>query len=85
VLSLSVYTNLLITRQPMDFYFKPHPDGFKDRILRVSPDILPPGSIKIETVWVNDQPYTDFDAAALTVKLPESKESVRVKVRIAPA
>ena len=39
----AVYTNLLITKQPLDLYFKPRADGFKDRILRVSPDILPPG------------------------------------------
>ena len=38
-----VYTNLLITKQPLDFYFKPHPGGFKDNMLRVAPDILPPG------------------------------------------
>lgn len=80
----AVYTNLLITKQPMDFYFKPQPGGFKDNILRVSPDILPPGSVRLEQVWINDQPYDNFDAGALTVKLPESQESLRVKVRIAP-
>ena len=46
----AVYTNLLITKQPLDLHFKPRADGFKDRILRVSPDILPPGSIRIESV-----------------------------------
>ncbi len=68
----SVYTNLLITKQPMDFHFKPKPGAFKDNILRVSPDILPPGSIKIESVTINGEPYDDFDAEALTVKLPDS-------------
>ena len=68
-----VYTNLLITKQPLDFYFKPLPGGFKDNILRVSPDILPPGSIRIGEVWVDDEPYTEFDADTLTVKLPDSK------------
>jgi hypothetical protein len=42
----AVYTNLLITKQPMDFYFKPQPGGFKDNILRVAPDILPEGSVR---------------------------------------
>jgi mannose/cellobiose epimerase-like protein (N-acyl-D-glucosamine 2-epimerase family) len=79
-----VYTNLLITKQPLDLYFKPQPNGFKRNILRVSPDILPPGSIKIEQCWVNNDPYTNFDAEALTVKLPQSNEPVRVKVRVAP-
>ena len=80
----SVYTNLLITKQPMDFYFKPQPNAFKDNILRVQPDILPPGSIKIGQCWVNGEPYTNFDADALTVKLPDSSEPVKVKVQIVP-
>lgn len=68
----SVYTNLLITKQPMDFHFKPKLGAFKDNILRVSPDILPPGSIKIESVTIDGEPYTDFDAEGLTVTLPSS-------------
>jgi mannose/cellobiose epimerase-like protein (N-acyl-D-glucosamine 2-epimerase family)/anti-anti-sigma regulatory factor len=66
----AVYTNLLITKQPMDFYFKPKPDAFKDNILRVHPDILPPGSMRLEEVWINGDPYSDFDPVAMTVKLP---------------
>jgi mannose/cellobiose epimerase-like protein (N-acyl-D-glucosamine 2-epimerase family) len=80
----SVYTNLLITKQPMDFHFKPYPNGFKRNILRVSPDILPTGSIRIGEVWINDEPHDDFNADELTVKLPDSKEQVRVKVRVVP-
>ena len=80
----AVYTNLLITKQPTDFYFKPQPGGFKRNILRVSPDILPPGIIKIDACWIDVQPYTNFDALGLTVKLPQSTVPVRVKVRIAP-
>ncbi|EGK90234.1 N-acyl-D-glucosamine 2-epimerase [Microcoleus vaginatus PCC 9802] len=80
----AVYTNLLITKQPMDFYFKPMPGGFKDNILRVSPDILPPGSIKIGACEIDGQPYTNFDADNLTVQLPDTKERVKVKVQIVP-
>lgn len=79
-----VYTNLLITKQPMEFYFKPQPGAFKRNILRVSPDILPPGSIHIGQVWINDEPYSDFDADGLTVKLPDTKDELRVKVQIVP-
>lgn len=79
-----VYTNLLITKQPLDLYFKPQPGAFKDNILRVQPDILPPGSIKIGQVWIDDQPYSDFDADGLTVKLPDTKAQVKVKVQIVP-
>jgi mannose/cellobiose epimerase-like protein (N-acyl-D-glucosamine 2-epimerase family) len=80
----AVYTNLLITKQPMDFYFKPMPGAFKDNILRVSPDILPEGSIKIGACWIDGQPYNNFDAGALTVTLPETQERVKVKVQIVP-
>ncbi len=80
----AVYTNLLVTKQPMDFYFKPIPGGFPDNILRVSPDILPPGSIKIGSVEIDGQPYSDFDADKLAVKLPDTKERVKVKVNIVP-
>jgi hypothetical protein len=80
----AVYTNLLITKQPLDFYFKPLPGAFRDNLLRVSPDILPPGSIRLSEVWLDDQPYSNFDAAALTVNLPDTQEQVRVKVRLAP-
>ncbi|NJR50618.1 MAG: N-acyl-D-glucosamine 2-epimerase [Leptolyngbyaceae cyanobacterium CSU_1_3] len=80
----AVYTNLLITKQPMDFYFKPMPGAFKDNILRVSPDILPAGSIRIGQCWIGDQPYSDFDADALTVKIPDTTERVKIKVQIVP-
>jgi mannose/cellobiose epimerase-like protein (N-acyl-D-glucosamine 2-epimerase family) len=80
----AVYINLLITKQPTYFYFKPYAHGWADNILRVSPDILPPGSIYISEVFINDQPYTDFDAQGLTVKLPETEERLRVKVQISP-
>ena len=81
----AVYTNLLVVKQPMDFYFKPIPGGFEDDILRVSPDILPPGSIKIAKVEIDGEPYNNFDADALTVKLPKTDSRVKVKVTIAPA
>lgn len=80
----AVYTNLMVTKEPMDFYFKPKPDGFKDRILRVAPDILPPGSIKLTSVEINGRAHTDFNADELTVKLPDARQSIRVKVTITP-
>jgi hypothetical protein len=80
----AVYINLLITKQPMNFYFKPLAKNFKDGILRVSPDILPPGSIKITEVLIDDAPYTNYDATNLTVKLPETDKQVRVRVTLTP-
>ncbi|MBO3459385.1 AGE family epimerase/isomerase [Aetokthonos hydrillicola Thurmond2011] len=79
-----VYTNLLITKQPMDLYFKPKPGGFKDNILQVAPDILPPGSVKISDVWINGQKYTNFDPTNLTVKLPSTQDDLKVRVRLLP-
>jgi hypothetical protein len=80
----AVYNNLLVFKRPMDFYFKPQPGAFKRNILRVAPDILPAGSIRIGQVWIDDEPYDNFDAEALTVKLPDTKQQVRVKVRVEP-
>lgn len=80
----AVYINLLISKQPLDLHFKPQPNGFKDQILRVQPDILPAGSVRLEQVWVEDKPYDNFDPAALTVTLPDSDRALRVRVRIAP-
>ena len=80
----AVYTNLLITKQPMDFYFKPMPGGFPDNLLRVSPDILPPGSIRIGSCEIDGEPYSHFDAQGLTVTLPKTSDRVKVKVQIVP-
>jgi hypothetical protein len=68
----------------MMLYFKPYPGGFPDNILRVSPDLLPKGCIRIEGCWIDNNPYDDFDSSALTVKLPRSERRQTVKVKIAP-
>ncbi|MFD0520077.1 STAS domain-containing protein [Paractinoplanes durhamensis] len=79
----SVYGNLLSNNQPMDFYFRPQPGAFNG-MLRVSPDLLPPKSVKIEQVWVNGHEHRDFDPTGLTVRLPRSQEQQTVRVRLAP-
>jgi hypothetical protein len=53
-------------------------------MLRVSPDILPPGSVGISSVEIDGKPYSDFDANGLFVRLPQSNERVKVKVTIVP-
>ncbi len=81
----SIYTNLLITKKPMDFYFKPTVDGFTDGVIRVAPDLLPQGSIRIESVTMDGEAYDDFDADALTVTLPSNRTTrPKFKVRIVP-
>jgi mannose/cellobiose epimerase-like protein (N-acyl-D-glucosamine 2-epimerase family) len=79
-----VYTNLLITRHPLELYFKPLPGAFKDNLLRVAPDILPPGRAHLGAVEIDGAAHTDFDRAALVVRLPKSDAPLRVKVRIDP-
>jgi anti-anti-sigma factor len=80
----TVYTNLLITREPMDLWFSPIPGDLPDNILRVSPDILPVGSIRIGEVEVDGAPYADFDADGLTVRVPDGKQRVKIRVRVVP-
>jgi len=80
----AVYSNLLVNEEDLELHFKPKAVSFPDGILRVAPDLLPPGSVRLAEVWVNDLPYADFDAVALTVKLPANEEC-RVRVRIVSA
>jgi len=80
----SVYTNLLITKQPMYLYFKPYPDSFKDNILSVSPDILPANSISIDECYIDNKPWKDYDSTGLRVRLPETQQRVGVKVKLIP-
>jgi anti-anti-sigma factor len=80
-----VYHQLLIGKQPIDLWFSPLPESLPDRTLRVAPDILPPGSIRIGEVELDGKPYADFDADALTVRLPDDKERHKIKVRFAPS
>lgn len=81
----SVYTNLLVTKQPMDFYFRPTAGNLPGDILRVAPDILPAGSVRIAQVWIDGKEHRDFDAEAMTVKLPSSGGKLKVRVRLVPA
>ena len=81
----ATYINLLVLQEPMDFYFKPTTGGFPDKILRVAPDILPPGSIRIKQVWIDGIPYHDFDKKdGLFVRLPDDYAGKKIRVRIYP-
>jgi mannose/cellobiose epimerase-like protein (N-acyl-D-glucosamine 2-epimerase family) len=80
----SVYSNLLIAGHPMDLYFKPQPGALKDGILRVAPDILPPGRVRIGSVLADGRHFSDFDADALTIRVPASQEAIKFQVRLVP-
>ncbi len=80
----TVYQRLLLDRKPLTLHFRPRPDGFTDRVLRVAPDALPPGRVRLDWVEVDGTPYQLFDAAAMTVKLPDSAAPVTVRAHLAP-
>jgi hypothetical protein len=69
----------------MDFFFSPEPGAWEDNILRVSPDLLPAGSVELSEVWINGQNYENFNREKLYVTLPDSDTTLKVRVRITPA
>ena len=80
----TVYIDLMIKKRPLDLFFKPLPNGFVDRVLRVAPDMLPPGSVRITACSIDDEPYENYDATALSVHLPDSTQRLRVRVTLTP-
>jgi mannose/cellobiose epimerase-like protein (N-acyl-D-glucosamine 2-epimerase family) len=80
----TVYIDLLVKKRPLTLHFKPYPTAFAERRLHVSPDILPAGSVRITDCFVDDSPYSDFDAEQLFVNLPASDRQVRVRVTLTP-
>jgi len=81
----AVYTKLLNTKQPLDLYFRPVIHGFESKTLRVQPDILPPGSVRVSDVWIDDVPWKNFDAEKFTIQLPNLDYRPKVKVRLVPS
>jgi len=80
----AIYTNLLIARRPMSFWYKPQPDGLANRTLRVGPDLLPPGSVRITGVEVDGTAYDDYDADELTVHVPDTQHRPVIRVELSP-
>jgi hypothetical protein len=78
----ATYNNLLLGGHPMTLWFAPLPDA--DRTLRVSPDLLPPGSVRLTDVEVDGKPHEAFNATALTVDLPASDHRLMVRVTLEP-
>lgn len=80
----TVYERLLLSREPLTLHFRPRPDAFADRTLRVAPDALPPGSVRLAWVEIDGRPYSVFDPVALTVKLPDSGAALAVRAHLTP-
>lgn len=81
----AVYNNLLIFGKPLTLHFKPEPAALPERTLRVSPDLLPAGRVRIGAVTVDGREHTDYEAGELTVRLPDVSGRVKVRVRLDPA
>ena len=80
----TVYIDLMIQKRPLDLFFKPMANGFQNRILRVAPDMLPPGSVRITACTIDGQPYDNFNSEELYVQLPDSNNRLNVKVTVTP-
>jgi mannose/cellobiose epimerase-like protein (N-acyl-D-glucosamine 2-epimerase family) len=80
----TVYQRLLLHGEPLTLWFRPRPDGFPDRVLRTVPDALPPGRVRLDWVEIDGKPYSAFDAAAMTVKLPDTASTVTVRAHLIP-
>ncbi|ONI83086.1 N-acyl-D-glucosamine 2-epimerase [Actinosynnema sp. ALI-1.44] len=81
----TVYGRLLIRGEPLSLWYRPRADGFRDRVLRVAPDALPAGRVRLDTVEVDGRPHAAFDPESMTVKLPDSDEDLTVRVELVPA
>jgi mannose/cellobiose epimerase-like protein (N-acyl-D-glucosamine 2-epimerase family) len=79
----ATYTNLLITKQPLELWFKPLPNA--SRTLRVAPDLLPTGRVRLQEVEIDGKPHEIFDSRAMTVTLPESADRLTVRATLVAA
>nr|WP_232328202.1 DJ-1/PfpI family protein [Kibdelosporangium sp. MJ126-NF4]CEL18435.1 FIG01132818: hypothetical protein [Kibdelosporangium sp. MJ126-NF4]CTQ97918.1 FIG01132818: hypothetical protein [Kibdelosporangium sp. MJ126-NF4] len=80
----TVYGQLLLRGEPLSLFYRPRADGVRDRVLRVAPDALPAGRVRLDTVEVDGRPYAAFDPDAMTVKLPDSSTDLTVRVQLVP-
>jgi hypothetical protein len=46
--------------------------------------MLPSGSVRITDCTIDGQPYSNYDAAGLSVQLPDASSRLQVKVTLTP-
>ncbi|MFY1586429.1 AGE family epimerase/isomerase [Micromonospora sp. WMMD734] len=79
----TVYGDLLVRGEPLDLWFNPRSDArFPDGLLRVAPDVLPRGRVRLERVRIDGTDFTDFDPAGLLVRLPRSAHRLTVQATL---
>lgn len=81
----TVYHELLIAKRPIELFFNPLSNGFKNRLLRVSPDMLPYGQAIIKECTIDGSLYHDYNPSDLVVQLPNSEHRLVVRVVLMPA
>jgi hypothetical protein len=82
----TVYGSLLIRGEPLELWFSPLPDAdFPDGLLRVAPDALPPGRVRLSEVEIDGRRFTDFDPESMSIRLPPSGSRLTVRARLRPA
>jgi mannose/cellobiose epimerase-like protein (N-acyl-D-glucosamine 2-epimerase family) len=80
----AVATALLLAREPLRLWFRPVAADLPGRVLRVAPDLLPPRAARIARVWIEGRATEEFDAEALTVRLPAGSARPAVQVELVP-
>jgi mannose/cellobiose epimerase-like protein (N-acyl-D-glucosamine 2-epimerase family) len=80
-----VYADLLVHGRDLRLFFRPVPDDLPGGVLRVSPDLLPPGAVQLDEVEVDGVRWQRFDRHALTVDLGPGREPVQVRVTLTAA
>jgi mannose/cellobiose epimerase-like protein (N-acyl-D-glucosamine 2-epimerase family) len=78
-----LYTNLLVQQRQVGLHFRPL-KATSGQVLAVQPISFPKGSVRLDSVTVDGRPYTDFDPAAMTIRLPQSDRPFDVVAVIAP-
>jgi mannose/cellobiose epimerase-like protein (N-acyl-D-glucosamine 2-epimerase family) len=84
----TVYQRLLLEGESLPLWFRPRPDGFSNgkanRELRVAPDALPAGRVRLDWVEVDGSPYAEFDPDQMIVRLPDSNSELAVCAHLVP-
>jgi mannose/cellobiose epimerase-like protein (N-acyl-D-glucosamine 2-epimerase family) len=80
----TVYDSLLVRGEPLALWFRPRADAdFPDGVLRVAPDVLPRGRVRLAEVSVDGRPYHDFDPQTMAIRVPAGnrRHTVRAVLR----
>ncbi|WP_328591049.1 AGE family epimerase/isomerase [Solidesulfovibrio carbinolicus] len=78
-----LYTNLLLKKRPVVLHFAPCLEA-GGKTFQVQPISLPPGRVGIASVTLGGKPWTNFDAKAFTVVLPQWQQPELLTVTLAP-